>query len=766
MDLILKLIAIFFIWGIIEYLYSVINYNLHHDEHKYLLKTNFIVMLEFFVVDIPKYFFELIKNIISIIFSIKYFFQILLSKLSENNYKKIFEKILGSSIKNFYKKYIQNYYYEAKSQINIRQQVQIFYSCIFEYLQTDNSIYRNRASNVMISFFIFLLQFGISFATTLAGSKLMLGSISSIAPWFFTIVVQGLIVILSYSAFQKNRKRRKYIFALVVSVIISVYFSYTGIIVAQDSPIDFYRSTYETYEQTFDMYTDALQNQLLSEKDAIQRIKELSAQLNNNYNVLLKEIENAQIERKNLQESIRKYIDSRNGMMIDEKGNRIPTTRQGSAEGEEIAQQNLNEVNSKLATLEAAKSAYDDLFNGKINFKDEEIKTYIDNLNNDADNNKSNISNFPNIIKIFNNLSSNMKITSIDSINENDFNEIKIANKLYNEISDIQIEKSSDIFAENKTSVKKEKSNSFINAIVSILDADLSNELNNVSSIRNIIQSNTETSYKKINAISANVVNKDNNIDLLANKLKESKQDIQKLSNVYSYSIEYLIDDEKNILDIILILLFALLVDVGSAALGYVKQKTTTSFIYVKTSKDYYDEYSDIFEILFMSLMRNFECNIVKGIYKENSYDDFKLQCIKYAKNANEVINSFLNQFELSEATWSIGYNLKCDLKTIKNPKNGEADFIPLLSILLKTGMAKIITYQQYEILLENLYYKKNANARESNNINHNDSQIDILNSQNYYVLLRSRGENFLRENMPLSFENKIEEKESEKNGK
>ena len=164
---------------------------------------------------------------------------------------------------------------------------------------------------------------------------------------------------------------------------------------------------------------------------------------------MLKEIENAQIERKNLQESIRKYIDSRNGMMIDEKGNRIPTTRQGSAEGEEIAQQNLNEVNSKLATLEAAKSAYDDLFNGKINFKDEEIKTYIDNLNNDADNNKSNISNFPNIIKIFNNLSSNMKITSIDSINENDFNEIKIANKLYNEISDIQIEKSSDIFAEN-----------------------------------------------------------------------------------------------------------------------------------------------------------------------------------------------------------------------------------------------------------------------------------------------------------------------------
>ena len=180
MDLILKLIAIFFIWGIIEYLYSVINYNLHHDEHKYLLKTNFIVMLEFFVVDIPKYFFELIKNIISIIFSIKYFFQILLSKLSENNYKKIFEKILGSSIKNFYKKYIQNYYYEAKSQINIRQQVQIFYSCIFEYLQTDNSIYRNRVSNVMISFFIFLLQFGISFATTLAGSKLMLGSILSL----------------------------------------------------------------------------------------------------------------------------------------------------------------------------------------------------------------------------------------------------------------------------------------------------------------------------------------------------------------------------------------------------------------------------------------------------------------------------------------------------------------------------------------------------------------------------------------------------------
>ncbi len=769
MDLLIKVGIVFFIIGIIEYIFTMIIYNLEHEDNKYLFETSIVHLCKTIILDMPKYIYEIIGNILQIIFSPRHFFKIIANKLNNVNYKRLFNVTIDLPIRHIYNTKFKELVSNAKSKFNINQQIKLYYSCIADFLQSDNSTYKNRVASIFLGIFIFLLQFGISFATTLAGAKLMLGSISPIAPWIFTFVVQGLISILSVNAFQKNRNRKKYVVVLSFVVLISVFFSYTGIVVAQDSPLKYYRSSYESYEQNLKSTKQIMMSGLLSKEAAIHKIEEMNSILKSNYAIILNTIDSKNSIINDNSESLDEY---RHNELYTYQGDKKRVNQDVKKAKDEIKNENSNiqnDINSLKGKAGIFKEVYGDEI-AKIPDLKTEIENYVESLqlsDDSVEKSDNKISLFPQLITISNELAKkDNEVSGISEINEQDFRQIVDKLKLYDEISDIEVVSSDNIFNDDgstdKEGKKQNKNNkSIFDMAILVFEADMSEELNTVSDKRNLIQNESNVSYRKIEAINLDLVDlKDNDKDKISSakeKLDESKNEIQKLPNVYTYSLNYLLNNDKNVKDFILILIFAFIIDFGSMMLGYVKEHKTTSFIYVKSSKDYFNEYGDVFEILFSSLMKNFTTKLKKGDFLNLDSEGFKKACLKQATFADDEIKKFLNEFKLSEGTWAHGYNLKYDLGDMKSISNNE---IAIISTLLKTGLAQIITYYQYNVLSDSLYNREANSSDKSLYPNKTSEVCDDDDNYKYYLLLRSNGENFIREY--ISFSYSIEEEKDD----
>lgn len=727
-------LIVFFVFGIIEYICIFISYNTKSDEKKYLFKTSIVSFFELFFVTVPKRIYKIIELVVDIILSPIHILEILSENLAKEKWKNVFLNISRyfKSIFAIFIGPIKNWYEYVKkrneSKIRVEEQIRTFYSCIAEYLQTDDPLKQNHATFKLIGIAIFLLQFLISFATTLAGAKLIFGSITSYAPWVFTLVVQGLIVVFSQTAFQRNRKRKKFIIALTLCVLVSVFFSYTGIVVAQDSPLDTYKSAYTEYEANFNkIKSDLTQNE--SDMNIIDNeLKKLKSN---------KDLISSRIGELN------QLITANNSIINTLRKNLTGTDRYVSGDGRTITKSVIsNEVKESMDTYTDQNNGY----NNELTLLNEFINNYNDFFNETESDAKriyeeskntetvsGTVNKLKNLISSCNIINKQGNISGLQLMDENLFD--KIANNL--EINDINITSSEDIFGSDKNSKSLDNSEKEefwpISFFSSIFDAAISDQISNVSEKRNKILENVGTSYAKLTPFAS---------DDMLKTLDVYKENVQKLPNVFSYSLRIPFDGNRDILDFVIMFLIALLIDVGSALLGYVKQIRNTSFVYVKSSKDYYNEYDDIFEVLFISLMRSQENKITNGAYINQSYNDFKESCLNIAFNTSSLINDFLKCFELSKGTWKAGYNLKCKLDEINEKK-----FLPLISIMTKTGMACIISTRQYDILIKNNYA---VSKEELEFINIDMENID--DNSNYYLIIRNRGENFLREKMPFKF--------------
>lgn len=734
MNIIWIVLIVFCIFVITEYICTFISYNTKNDEKKYLFKTSIVSFFELFFITVPKRIYKIIELVVNIILSPIYILEILNENLAKEKWKNVFLNISEyfksifatfiGPIKNWYK-YVKK---RNESKIRVEEQIRTFYSCIAEYLQTDDPLRQNHATFKSIGIAIFLLQFLISFATTLAGAKLIFGSITSYAPWVFTLVVQGLIVVLSHTAFQRNRKRKKFLVALFLCVFVSVFFSYTGIVVAQDSPLDTYKSAYTEYEANF----NKIKSDLTQNGSDINIIDNELKRLESNKNLISSRIG-----------ELNQLITANNSIINSLRKNLTGTDRYVSGDGRTITKSVIsNEVQESMDTYTDQNNEY----NGELTLLNEFIDNYSNLFNEtgpdakriyeefqNTESTNGTVNKFKNLITSCNNINKQGMISGLQLLDENLFD--KIANNL--EINDINIKPSEDIFGsdENSKSSDSSKKEEFwlINFFRSIFDAAISNQISNVSEKRNEILENVDTSYAKLTPFASE--------DMLKT-LDVYKENVQKLPNVFSYSLKIPFDGNRDSLDFIIMILIALLIDGGSAALGYIKQIRNTSFVYVKSSKDYYNEYDDIFEVLFISLMRSQEDKIKNGAYINYNYDNFKKSCLDIAFNTSSMINDFLNCFELSKGTWKAGYNLKCKLDKINEEK-----FLPLISVMTKTGMACIISIRQYDILIKDNYA---VSKEELKYIDIDMKKID--DNSNYYLIIRNRGENFLREKMPFKF--------------
>lgn len=113
-----------------------------------------------------------------------------------------------------------------------------------------NPFYKGCIFTIVIFSMILGLQL-ISFNTTHAGADYYMRNIKKWAPVMFAAAVQGTIVLLSVFRFDSPRHERRRLRFLGAAVVISIAFSYVGIINGTIDPLAAYEPSKQNYEVVF-----------------------------------------------------------------------------------------------------------------------------------------------------------------------------------------------------------------------------------------------------------------------------------------------------------------------------------------------------------------------------------------------------------------------------------------------------------------------------------------------------------------------------------
>jgi len=238
-------------------------------------------------------------------------------------------------------------------------------------------------------------------------------------------------------------------------------------------------------------------------------------------------------------------------------------------------------------------------------------------------------------------------------------------------------------------------------------------------------------------------------------ELKERKEEIDRIPNLLFIGFSRFGMGGKHSSNAIICIILAVFNDLMTVILGYAGSRKAFSFLYVKSSKDYYNDIDELFGIVFKSMMQEFYISLRRGEFNDMDNDEFTEKCIRVVQKTSNAISRFLDEFTISECTSSMGYNLCFKYKT----EDDINKYKPIISVLLKTNMLKVIPYVYYQYL-ELEYYcgtklpvwendlGKFYNGDDDIEFEKYRGVLDKNKSEGNILLLRNRAENYLRENM------------------
>lgn len=677
-------------------------------------RTNLSIFLNFLFIIVPHYIVHFFIGCLILLFVPFNTVSLISRHFSLSKIEKELSTI-SKRIKKEYDDKLDSYKKQKEKANLIKNQLEIFYSNIFSFLQKESRFTNKNIGDHTISLLIFVLQF-ISFFTTYKGAELIFSSIWEYAPLLFATVIQVMIFYLSNKAFNVNKRKNRYFVGLFLFLSISIFFSYTGILINQEPLENRYESKYETYKTNFDSLKINCQSKIGSKED----IK----------NKVIQDITDAQGMMNSIQNAI--TYNDRNSKSVTNPYRRRTDQLQDYS----------NTINQNAQTSNLYRLRRDKL----QNFYNSQKALY----------------NFDDLLRVYNE-------KSISDIEKEDITKSGSSDSIFSKLK--QFESSYNNEFQNETDIGIPTSFSYSYDLDKLILGFQNDDVLNGISIEEVEEKdelstkikqykrNTEDSYEKIESFVNNNIN-DDDINQKLDKLKERKNALLNLPGVYAFSILAFLDKEINIWNCILYLIFAIMIDGISAFLGYLKSRRAESFLYIKSSKDYFDEYEDAFEMLFMSLMKNVEIGIKDGKYQNS--ENFENEVIEQIAATTEYISDFLDLFTLAEATAKEGYTLKYFYNEYEVK---EKNYIPLVTLLIKTNLATITTVQHYDKLLSNRFLTTKEKSHKCNNDDNNDDSNDGNNiasmdaTKEYYILLRSRGENFLREQIPYRINLKKDKK-------
>lgn len=702
---------------------------------------------------------------------------------------------------------------------NIGNKLKIYQQCTKNLISIDASFLRDYYSENLFKFLAALLQV-VSFFTTYAGVELFFGDLFSLSTLFVTLAIQIGLFATAINVSKPGKKNLRNLLLMILLMIISISFSYIGLITRVSSPEETYKEAYEEYEAAFN---NSIGSDLASlSQDTIE--KNIKSEFKNVISTLglfdQKIIEN---------------IDNKNNLKKGGKPNEFYVSKNGdlitNQDGTTIQEGNITEKNpeydnyiNKLTEYENNISSLiqkriklvDDIGNLigkelKDKKKKKKRKTYYTDMNydiieesiqnasleplfadekKDTDEKKDAGENTDGKDKdsgLWTKEKCDILIKANNSALEDEYikdassNEYKIDKDIIdtevkkyrrgNAIENVTLEGwdvfkkqvfSSDVFENKKTFIDK-----ILSIMGSWLGADLDNmEMRNLIDLLQEMQDKVRKNYAVVDSLYKSVVSEE-----ILSELEEKKDKVEQIPNLFFIGFNRFAEPGKHRSNAFMCIALAILNDSLTVALGFVASRKAFSFLYVKTSKDYYNDIDELFGIVFKSMMQKFYISIRKGEFNAMDNSEFMEKCIQVVQETSGAISNFLDIFAISECTSSIGYNLYFRYKT----KDEIEDYKPIISVLLKTNMLKVMPYVYYRHLELEYYCGIKLPVWENDlgkEYNISDSDGDYLNFNKYedlldenkkegnVLLLRNRAENYLRENMYVDI--KLMEDESE----
>lgn len=419
----------------------------------------------------------------------------------------------------------------------------------------------NTAFSYLVKICTIFLQV-VSFVTTYQGIDYYFGDIFKYSTLFITLVVQGSLLVLANAAVNKQRFTRSRFIMLMVFMVISITFSYTGLMNSHISPEEEYKKNYKEFYNSYqELYEEIAAESSFSEEFGIS---EITAKIENIVN-----FSNDQIAQ--LQNDLdRLYYNYYNGIEVERTQNEIYTiSRQIAAianyreelESVQIMLPNIVQNKDSALILQEMNN------NEKTNYGN--VKMKYDNLHNYL----------KTIVKDVNmgELPDNLGVVYQKYLNGKTLHEKKNVCRDYDTLKD-EAKKSFKVFDSTYSTNMSRKSEE-LNKITSLLKNEVQNNFIN-NSLMQSVKTVKPNEYEDV---------------------KEKANKVMNSIDVNLLAIGKLIPESPDFMVAFVILIQAIFVDGMTVLMPIMIEKQRNSLLYAKSRKDLIYEEEDIFEELLIN---------------------------------------------------------------------------------------------------------------------------------------------------------------------
>ena len=677
----------------------------------------------------------------------------------------------------------------------VKSHLKTYQRYVKNFANMETSLLQDYYEENFFKFFALLLQV-VSFFTTYAGVAMYFGNIFDLAPLFIAVTIQGVLYMTAISAFKPGKKNHRRKVAMFLCTFVSVAFSYTGLVTLANSPATDYKRAYESYENTF----AALQNEV---KQKNQEVDSLAADISNEY---LKTIGTLQaLDRKisQLEELAGQEIT------IPQSNSSSQTTtlpdgtvvRGSSKTSNPDYNDAVNARNEAAAEAMELKQLRDDLYaeitdavgadgpagdnsqsggsNGTAEAEDgngtneesgagtqsanarsyseirsavqwERLAETLNAIMDSSEDSSQAVQNFrQQYFRVANkNNSAIGKAAAEDNTEFYRMNEELLETgleqlQIYKRISALELVSWENIAAEQLAQERTGISR-FVAGLGDALGADMYNmDMEQLMSTYKNLKEAAVENYNQVTALLPDPGQYE-----AYGELTERRDQVLALPEVLTIAFQRLADSEYKSSALVCLIL-ALLNDFSTVLLGWLGTKKAYSFLYVKSGRSKYDDVDELFGLVFQSLQSQFVLGIRTGQFTQMSKEEFEQECLAYINRIINEIRSFLGQFTLSPCTGGMGYNLvwKYRDQSLIQP------YIPVISVLMKANLLKVLPISQYEYLEMEYYLGKKGHmwVEELSDDSRKEElacELEKVRELGHILLLRNKGENYLRENL------------------
>lgn len=623
---------------------------------------------------------------------------------------------------------IESWFSSIEEQLTEKKKKKIFHSLIKKVVMVKHPFLKNWFFSLLFGVMILGLQM-ISFNTTYSGAEYYFLNLKPWAPVVFAAVIQGSVILLSLTAFDATIKDNRRKVGLAVIVLLSMTFSYVGIINGIVSPLSSYEEEQLAYEN---LYGD-LKHAVLNDGTRAMTRNQAITNIETNLGIVdsWKDAMSKQLNDDSALASLTQTTTN-SSTRTDENGNPVTTrstkTQMVLSEDAILALQQNNTMAQELLTK----------MNENIPDKDA-MSRYFENYdpeNEDYETIRSDIAvyntyfhNWGELQKLIFGEDSTMNYRSVDYIKPEELLKRIEHYDAVNALSAFPADDSSDGSFVSSEPTDAE-SPQWLLDLKSALQMIFREILNFGSNSTNVymeqmsqMQNQAGESYRALLPF----------LEDTEKPLLKSAYDsllIQKDANVLAFS--YFVNGNPHKSSALVALGLAVLVDGGTLGLAILRERKRYSLLYASTRNDFIDEEQDLIAIVLLSMLDIDKNNM--PIDRSIPLSEFKYACDEYLANTVKNIHEYLGLFELSDATVEYGFGL------VSNDKKLTKEFRPITSLLLELNYLEVLPEWKYQKLVDHF--------NGSDDIGYTTPQEN--NGEKVY-LLRFRVENYLRSKLTES---------------